>query len=125
MEHNPTWASSLGDDRFNDRWGDESLAAIDAGHAHDLDALDRLRAIDRAALSPADQLNFDLYQRNLQTDIDGYRFRFFLCPVSQQGGVQDADDLLTNLRFTKKKDYDRLDRAAGKTAHAHRRRTSR
>ena len=105
MEHNPTWASSLGDDRFNDRWGDESLAAIEAGHAHDLDALARLHAIDRAALTPADQLNYDLYQRNLQTDIDGYRFRFFLCPVSQQGGVQDADDILTNLRFSKPKDY--------------------
>ncbi len=106
MEHNPTEASSLGDYRFNDRWGDESLAAIDADHAHDLQALGTLRAIDRAALSPADQLNFDLYQRNLQTEIDGYRFRFFLCPVSQQGGIQDADDLLTNLRFTKKKDYE-------------------
>ena len=106
MEHNPTWASSLGDDRFNDRWSDESLAAIEAGHAHALDALARLRAIDRAALTPADQLNYDLYQRNLQTDIDGYRFRFFLCPVSQQGGVQDADDILTNLRFAKKKDYE-------------------
>ena len=105
MEHNPTWASSLGDDRFNDRWGDESLAAIEAGHAHDLATLERLHAIDRTALTPADQLNYDLYQRNLQTDIDGYGFRFFLCPVSQQGGVQDADDILTNLRFSKAKDY--------------------
>ncbi len=106
MEHNPTWASSIGDERFNDRWEDQSLAAIEAGHVHDQDALARLQAIDRGALSPADQLNFDLYRRNLQTEIDGYRFRFFLAPISQQGGVQDADDLLTNLRFAKKKDYE-------------------
>ncbi len=105
LEHNPTWASSLGDYRFNDRWGDRSLAAIEADHAHDLDALNRLRAIDRAALSAPDQLNYDLYGRDLETGIDGYRFHWFLTP-SQQGGVQTADDLLTALRFTKRKDYE-------------------
>ena len=105
MEHAPTWASSLGDYRFNDRWGDRSLAAIEADHAHDIDALARLRTIDRTTLPAADQLNYDLYLRNLQQDIDGYRFHWFLCP-SQQGGVQNSDDLLTSLRFTKRKDYE-------------------
>ena len=106
MEQAPTWASSLGDRRFNDRWPDESLDAIAARHAHDQKTLADLQAIDRTALSPANQLNYDLYLRNLQTDIEGYRFRFFLCPLSQQGGVQDADDTITSLRFTTRKDYE-------------------
>ena len=105
MEQNPTWASSLGDRRFNDRWPDASLAAIAARHEHDQQALAALQAIDRAALSPADQLNYDLYLRNLQTEIEGYRFRFYLCPLSQQGGVQDADNTITSLRFSTLKDY--------------------
>ena len=105
MEQSPTWASELGDHRFDDRWQDDSLAAIDARQAHAQKALETLRAIDRAALSPADQLNDDLYLRNLQTDIDGYRFRFYLCPLSQQGGVQTADDLITSLRFSTPEDY--------------------
>ena len=105
LEQAPTWASSLGDHRFDDRWEDASLAAIEARHVHDQQALARLRAIDRAGLSPADQINFDLYARNLQTDIDGYRFRFFLLPLSQQGGVQTADDTITGLRFSTLKDY--------------------
>ncbi len=105
MEQAPTWASSLGDHRFDDRWEDVSLPATAARHAHDQDALTRLRAIDRAALSPADQINFDLYARNLQTDLDGYRFRFFLLPLSQQGGVQTADDVITGLRFSTAEDY--------------------
>ena len=105
MEQNPTWASSLGDRRFNDRWPDASLAAIAARHEHDQQALATLQAIDRAALSPADQLNYDLYLRNLQTEIEGYRFRFYLCPLSQQGGVQDADNTITSLRFSTIKDY--------------------
>ena len=113
LEQAPTWASSLGDHRFDDRWADESLAAIEARHAHDQDALVRLRAIDRAALSPADEINYDLYARNLQTDIEGYRFRFFLCPLSQQGGVQDANDILNSLRMSTPEDYKNwLDRLA-------------
>ena len=105
MAQNPTWASSLGDHRFDDRWEDQSLAAIEARQAHARQALATLQAIDRAALSPADQLNDDLYRRNLQTEIDGFRFRFYLCPLSQQGGVQNADDVLTSLRFSTIKDY--------------------
>src|SRR5258705_6763488 len=54
MEQSPTWASSLGDRRWNDRWGDVSLAAIEKNHAHDQDALARLRTIDRRKLSSAD-----------------------------------------------------------------------
>ncbi len=106
MEHAPAWASSLGDHRFDDRWEDLSLPAIEAGHVHSQQALERLRAIDRAALSPADQTNYDLYTRNLQTDLDGYRFRFFLCPLNQQGGVQAADEIINGLRFSTPKDYE-------------------
>jgi uncharacterized protein (DUF885 family) len=106
MEQDPAWASSLGDHRFDDRWENQSLAAIESAHVHAQHALETLRAIDRAALSPADQLNDDLYQRNLRTDIEGYRFRFYLCPLSQQGGVQTADDLITSLRFSTVKDYE-------------------
>ena len=106
MEQHPTWASSLGDRRFNDRWPDDSLDAIEARHGHSQKALAILQAIDRAGLSPANQLNYDLYLRNLQTEIEGHRFKFYLCPLSQQGGVQDADSLIVSLRFTTQKDYE-------------------
>ncbi len=106
MEQNPEYASGLGDHRFDDRWQDVSLAAIRARQAHARDALTRLRAIDRAALSPADQINFDLYAYNLQTDIEGDRFRFYLCPLSQQGGVQTANDVIESLSFRTAKDYE-------------------
>ena len=106
MEQSPTWASSLGDRRFNDRWPDESLDAIAARHEHDQKTLADLQAIDRAALSPPTSSTTTSTCATSRPTSEGYRFRFFLCPLSQQGGVQDADETINNLRFTTRKDYE-------------------
>src|ERR1700747_1407517 len=60
LEQHPTWASRLGDRRWNDRWGDLSLDAINKRHSHDMEVLTKLRAMDRDALSSPDRLNYDL-----------------------------------------------------------------
>src|SRR5438105_476285 len=62
MEQAPLRASLLGDLRWNDRWPDVSLAAIERRHQHRVDALARLHAIDRAKLSPAEQFNYNLFE---------------------------------------------------------------
>src|SRR5262249_48865491 len=106
MEQNPTRASTLGDRRWNDRWPDLSLEAIEARHRHDRDALDRLARIDRERLSPEDRLNFDLFRKEYETDVEGHAFRRFLVPVNQRGGVQTADELADSLRFETLRDYE-------------------
>ncbi|MDQ3753533.1 MAG: DUF885 domain-containing protein, partial [Acidobacteriota bacterium] len=106
MRENPTFASSLGDRRYNDRWEDASLAAIDRRHQHRIETLARLNKIDRAQLSPADQLNYDLFKKEYETDIEGYKYRWYLVPLNQRGGIQTADELTNNLRFTTVKDYE-------------------
>ena len=106
MRENPTFASSLGDRRYNDRWEDASLAAIERRHQHRIETLARLHKIDRAQLSPADQLNYDLFKKEYETDIEGYKYRWYLVPLNQRGGIQTADELTDNLRFTTVKDYE-------------------
>jgi uncharacterized protein (DUF885 family) len=106
MRESPTFASSLGDRRYNDRWRDESLEAHEARHRHRLETLKRLGAIDRARLPAPDQLNYDLFRKTLETDIEGHKFGFYLLPVNQRGGVQSADELAELLRFQTVKDYD-------------------
>jgi uncharacterized protein (DUF885 family) len=106
MEQNPTRASSLGDRRWNDRWPDRSLDAIRKNEQHTIDALARLSKIDRTHLSPADQLNYDLFKKDLETEIEGFKFRAYLMPINQRSGLQTLDELGDRLRFETVKDYE-------------------
>ncbi len=106
MQQNPTWASRLGDRRWNDRWEDASLAAIERRHARALAALDKLRKIDRRKLHPPDQLNYDLFKKEYETSVEENQFRWYLVPLNQREGVQTADELADALRFETIKDYE-------------------
>jgi uncharacterized protein (DUF885 family) len=105
LRENPVAASYLGDRRYNDLWPDLSLKAIEASHRADRAALDALRAIDRAALSPADQLNRDLFERELGERIEGFRFRGFLVPLDHSNGIHTTSELADVLRFQTAEDY--------------------
>jgi uncharacterized protein (DUF885 family) len=106
MRENPAWASTLGDRRYNDRWEDASLENIERQHQHRLETRKRLRAIDRSKLSEADRLNYDLFAKDLDADIEQHRFKLYLLPVNQRGGVQTVDELAELLRFQTVKDYE-------------------
>ena len=106
MEQSPVRASFMGDRRWNDRWGDQSLEAIRKREEHAKDALVRFKKIDRSQLSPADQLNYDLFQKDLEMDIEGAKFRTYLMPITQRGGIQTLDELGDRLRFETLKDFD-------------------
>jgi uncharacterized protein (DUF885 family) len=106
MEQYPTWASTLGDRRWNDRWGDRSLDAIDKRHTHTAAVLASLRAIDRQALSPSDRLNYDLFVKDYEEAVEAYQYRWHLIPLHQRGGVQTSDELADALRFEIIKDYE-------------------
>ncbi|HJX84371.1 MAG TPA: DUF885 family protein, partial [Candidatus Angelobacter sp.] len=106
MQQFPEEASDLGDRRWNDLWSDQSLQAIAGRHRHNQDVLVRLATIDRSGLSEADQLNYDLFQKRYQDNIERYRFHWFLLPLNQREGIQTLDDFADSLRFTTVKDYD-------------------
>lgn len=114
LRENPVRASRLGDRRYNDRWGDLSFEAIERREQEQQAFLERLQAIDAAALDEQDRLNYELFRRQLQNDIDAYRFRTYLMPVSHRGGVQNLDSVTEALRFATVEDYeDWLARLAG------------
>ena len=106
MEQHPTWASSLGDRRWNDRWSDISLDAIVRRHDHNREVVAKLASVNRAALSPSDQLNYDLFIRRYENDIEGFQYRWHLLPLNQLGGVHTVNQLAETLRFESPKDYE-------------------
>ena len=106
MEQYPTWASSLGDRRWNDRWEDLSLDAILKRHNHHREVLAKLNKIERGALTAADQLNYDLFKRNYERRIEGFQYRWFLLPLNQLDGVHTVNRLADALRFETLKDYE-------------------
>ncbi len=106
MQVSPTWASHLGDRRYNDRWADQSLAAIEREQKRDRDLLKRLAAIDRAKLTEADRLNYDLFRSQIERGVEGQKFARHLIPLTQRGGIQTEDELADALRFETVKDYE-------------------
>ena len=106
LRNSPEWASMLGDRRWNEQWGNLSAAAFVQSHADDQESLKDLLAIDRARLTPADQLNFDLFRHGLEIGIEEYGFKWRFIPLTQRNGVQTADELGDALRFETSTDYE-------------------
>jgi prolyl oligopeptidase len=107
MQQEPAWASSLGDRRWNDRWPDVSPAAHAARVEHRRQVLRDLSKVDRGALPPADQLNYDIFQKELRQDIEHFEMGWpLLSVINQRGGLQTEDDIVDRLRFENIKDYE-------------------
>jgi uncharacterized protein (DUF885 family) len=106
LAENPTLASRLGDRRYNDRWPDLSLDAFDRRRAQQQAFQSRLRAIDPAQLDADEQLNYELFLRELQDDLDAYQYRAYLMPINQRGGVQSLESTAEGLRLESVADYE-------------------
>jgi uncharacterized protein (DUF885 family) len=106
LRESPTWASTLGDHRYNDQWDDLSVEAIEATHDADVALLKALDGIPLDQLSPTDRINYQLFREQYEDRVDGHRFRWYLVPLNQRGGIQDAGDLADSLSFDKVQDYE-------------------
>ncbi len=110
-----TWRGYPGQ---NHRWTDYSLESVDHRKTDNLKALAVMGSIDRAKLSAADQLNFDLFLRGLSVAKAGNEFPSHLLLINQMDGLQrnvasmlrmmparkvsDFEDILARLRGTEK-----------------------
>ena len=106
LRENPDSASRRGDRRWNDRWPDVSLEAIERRHQHRKEVLERLEAIDYEALSEADKLNYTLFRRRYELEVEAHQYRWYLLPLSHRGGIQTRNALADSLRFATVKDYE-------------------
>ena len=106
LQSSPVMASTIGDRRFNDQWQDNSLAGIERRHDQRREFLRRVYAIERTALSEADQLNYELFRRQLQDNVDEHGFSGHLIPFFHRGGVQNLENITSQLRLTNTQDFE-------------------
>jgi uncharacterized protein (DUF885 family) len=107
LVHNPEFASSIGDKRFNDKISDYSVQAYNEGLAREQAFLMRLAAIDTTGLTDQEKISQDLLLRQFTQDQEASEFKEWEMPVNQMNGIYNTyPQLVSQLSFTTVKDYD-------------------
>jgi uncharacterized protein (DUF885 family) len=106
LRDDPLRATWQGDPRYNDRWPDVSIAALEARQRADAETLAALRRIDRAALPPAEQLNHELFEREYAQRVAVWRFKPYYYWIDHQGGIQTLHEVAEQLPFASVRDYE-------------------
>ena len=106
MAHDPVAASELGDRRWNDKWQDLSLNAVQKTFQHAREVLEQLKQIDRAQLSPEDQVSYEVFEYNTNDYLQGEPFRWYLVRTNTFEGIQTVEGTVNSLRFETVRDYD-------------------
>ena len=105
LKENPTFATYLGDHRY-DNWLED---VSNEGYEHRIERfrkfLTDLKGFKRP-VSGEDQLNYDLFKRELGLQIEGAKYQPYLLPITQQTGPHiDLPQLVTYHPFKTLQDY--------------------
>ncbi len=112
LREDPTLATAVGDPRYNDRWPDLSVAAIDRSETADRAALDRLEHIDATGLAAPERMTYDIVRLQFQQRLAASRFKPYVYAIGHQGGLQGtpspqtANELAELAPFDTVRDYE-------------------
>ena len=106
MRAYPEFATAVGDNRYNDRLGDNSEEFYAAEVEHARRALQTFKLIDTAGFPEQERLSRDLMIRSLREQIEGAQFKDWEMPVDQMNGLQvGMASLPSGTTFRTAKDY--------------------
>ena len=107
LADDPVSATQLGDARYNDRLARHVAARPStARQKKNYARLQSLAKINRDKLDKADQLNFDLFQREIKTRIEEYQFKPWMFANRTFDGPQLLAEVAEFAPFNTVKDYD-------------------
>ena len=107
MKIYPEYASTIGDNRYNDKVTDYSVKAVNDDLAREQEILMRLAAIDPSGFTDQEKTSRELLLASLAEDQEAADFKEWEMPVNQMSGIYDYyPDLVAQLSFTTVKDYD-------------------
>lgn len=104
----PETATFVGYPGQDERWTDNSPAALARRRRELPDRLLVLHAIDRRRLNESDRLSFDIFKRTVEESIEGSRFPRELIAVTQRDGPQYLSSVLSRMPTATVSDYDHI-----------------
>jgi len=114
MVENPTYATYLGDFRFNDKLSDISATGRSRRHALNEGFLARLKKLDIGALPENDRVTADILRLQLEQSLEEDQHKFWQWDVDQMNGPQaDFPQLLNFHPLTDEKGLEARFRAFG------------
>jgi len=106
LRTSPESATAVGDPRYNDRLSDYSLAAVKKDIAAQRGFLAKAKAFKGAELDADHQLDRELLVWQIQSGLDGVRFKSWEMPLNQMGGLHvDFPALFSLHPFNTEKDF--------------------
>ncbi len=106
LKEYPLTATYLGDHRYDSALEDASEDAFHCRVAQSKKYLDRLRSVKKPSSKP-DLLNYELFERELEDNLEAAKFRPYLTPITQQSGLQiDIPELVTYHPFRSLSDFE-------------------
>ena len=107
LKHDPEFASTIGDLRYNDQISDYSVAAINDELAREQRFLLRLAAIDPTGFTNQEKISQELLIREFEEDQEAAEFKEWEMPLTQMDGIHaQYPRLVAELSFSTVKDYD-------------------
>jgi uncharacterized protein (DUF885 family) len=88
LKESPELATTIGDDRYNDRWTDYSLAHVVVDRDATASFLRRFQAVDVSRLDEQRRLSQAMAVRELKDHLEAIRLKNHEMPLDQLGGVQ-------------------------------------
>jgi uncharacterized protein (DUF885 family) len=86
LDESPTFATSVGDHRKNDRLSSEKLVDYERRLASRRSFIERATRIERKQLSAANQVNLDIFIRLQADEVSELEFNSHLIPITNRGG---------------------------------------
>ncbi len=114
VQWDPLFATQCGDYRYNDRLPVMTEASFQGWRKQLIAFRDRQQAIEASTLSPGEALNYEIFSRLLDYEINELGFAYFRVPITKSGGfhlffpdlclltpfrtVQDYENYITRLK---------------------------
>ena len=107
LKDTPELATTIGDDRYNDRWTDYSLAHVAVERAANERFLKRFQALDISGLSEQQQLSQKMMVRQLQDNLEAIRLKNYEMPLDQIEGIHlQIPELVSTIPFETIRNYE-------------------